>query len=244
MKQPVGILGSWTYLTLNTERLPNPDLFHRSDSERANRNRLGKANHLAKLVGRPPRSSEVSPLRSLGSPNRSAELMEVLPDMFSSLVLASYWRRGEKSGQPAATRSFDFVDAHRSTSVLLSRPKNMSEEMAFAFANFCRASLDSDTAAGTSAFLLLGSLGRKERRIPRLNIQHSDLNKPGAVAVAAPLPLSDRLNAGDGDLLFRLLLLQCPGGGEGGGPSLRVPPGAESVSHCERVVLVSANSRV
>lgn len=52
------------------------------------------------------------------------------------------------------------MDLHRSTSVLLSRPKNMSEEMAFALANFCLASLDSDTAAGTSAFLLLGSLGR------------------------------------------------------------------------------------
>lgn len=29
------------------------------------------------------------------SPNRSAELMEVLPDRFSSLVLASYWQRKE-----------------------------------------------------------------------------------------------------------------------------------------------------
>lgn len=49
-----------------------------------------------------------------------------------------------------------------STSALLSRPKNMSEEMALAFANFCLASLDSDTATGISAFLLLGSLGRKK----------------------------------------------------------------------------------
>lgn len=30
------------------------------------------------------------PLWSAPSPNRSAELMEVLPDRFSSLVLASY----------------------------------------------------------------------------------------------------------------------------------------------------------
>lgn len=44
------------------------------------------------------------------------------------------------------------------TSALVSRPKNMSEEIAFAFANFCLASLDSDTGADTSAFLLLGSL--------------------------------------------------------------------------------------
>ena len=44
------------------------------------------------------------------------------------------------------------------TSAVLSRPKNMSEEMALALANFCRASLDSATGADTSAFLLLGSL--------------------------------------------------------------------------------------
>lgn len=79
------------------------------------------------------------------------------------------------------------------------------------------------------------------RWIPRLNVLQSVQNKRGA---AAPLPLSNWLNAGDGDLLFRLLLLQSPGGGEGGGPSLRVPPGPESISHRERVVLVSANSHV
>lgn len=43
------------------------------------------------------------------------------------------------------------------TSALLSRPKNISEEMALALENFCLASLDSE--AGASAFLLLGSLG-------------------------------------------------------------------------------------
>lgn len=32
----------------------------------------------------------VLPFWSVPSPNRSAELMEVLPDMFSSLVFASY----------------------------------------------------------------------------------------------------------------------------------------------------------
>lgn len=86
--------------------------------------------------------------------------MEVLPVMLSSLVLASYWQevRNQVSvGQGAASTLQMYV---QSTSALLSRPKNMSEEMAFAFANFCLASLDSDTATGTSAFLLLGSLGQ------------------------------------------------------------------------------------
>lgn len=36
----------------------------------------------------------VLPLRSLPSPNRSAELMEVFPDRLSSLVFASYWEEG------------------------------------------------------------------------------------------------------------------------------------------------------
>lgn len=53
------------------------------------------------------------------------------------------------------------------TSALLSRPKNMSEEIALAFANFCLASLDSDTGADTSAFLLLGSLRIRESDVIR-----------------------------------------------------------------------------
>lgn len=40
----------------------------------------------------------------------------------------------------------------------------MSEEMAFALANFCRASLDSDTGDEASAFLLLGSLEGKKKK--------------------------------------------------------------------------------
>lgn len=40
-------------------------------------------------------TSAFLPLWSVPSPNRSAELMEVLPDRFSSLVLASYWQRKE-----------------------------------------------------------------------------------------------------------------------------------------------------
>lgn len=40
----------------------------------------------------------------------------------------------------------------------------MSEEMALALANFCLASLDSETGADTSAFLLLGSLNVPKKR--------------------------------------------------------------------------------
>lgn len=44
------------------------------------------------------------------------------------------------------------------TSGLLSRPKNMSDEIALALANFCRASLDSVTGTDTSGFRRLGNL--------------------------------------------------------------------------------------
>lgn len=86
--------------------------------------------------------------------------MEVLPVMLSSLVLASYWREERNQVRRGREAASALQICVQSTSTLLSRPKNMSEEMALAFANFCRASLDSDTATGTSAFLLLGSLGQ------------------------------------------------------------------------------------
>lgn len=100
----------------------------------------------------------VLPLRSLPSPNRSAELMEVFPDRLSSLVFASYWETRTNCHQHLAGHQTSRFRPVCLTSALLSRPKNMSEEMAFAFANFCRASLDSETGDVTSAFLLLGSL--------------------------------------------------------------------------------------
>lgn len=56
------------------------------------------------------------------------------------------------------------------------------------------------------------------------------------------VPLSDRLDAGNGDLLFGLLLVQRPGGTEGARASIRVPTGPKTVSHCKRVVLVSART--
>lgn len=64
-------------------------------------------------------------------------------------VQAAEWNRSEEPGQ---------TQPGRLTSALLSRPKNMSEEMALALANLSLASLDSDMAEDASAFLLLGSL--------------------------------------------------------------------------------------
>lgn len=58
------------------------------------------------------------------------------------------------------------------TSALLSRPKNISEEMALALANFCRASLDSATGSEASGFLLLGNL--KTHHHKPLNILQKD----------------------------------------------------------------------
>lgn len=64
-----------------------------------------------------------------------------------------------RAEQCYSSNGFAWVAAEEAlTSALLSRPKNMSEEIAFALANFCLASLDSDTGADASAFRLLGTL--------------------------------------------------------------------------------------
>lgn len=126
------------------------------------------------------------------------------------------------------------------TSALLSRPKNISEEMALALANFCLASLDSETGAGTSAFLLLGSLNLsakiKIKTGPRSVVQTEGLCE-------AAVPFSNWLNTGDGDLLFGLLFLQGPGGSERGCSSISVPPRSKTVSYRERVVFISKTQK-
>lgn len=109
----------------------------------------------------------------------------------------------------------------------------MSEEMALALANFCLASLDSDPANDASAFLRLGSLNpegeaaSEPEPIRRVGLREDER-----------IPLSDWLDAGDGEFLLGLVLLQSPGGGERGGAAVGVPPRPEAVSHRERVVLV------
>lgn len=171
--------------------------------------------------------------------------MEVLPDMFSSLVLASYW---QEEGNRVSVW-----------------PETQHRLCGCALKHLCAALPTEEHVGGNGLRVCkllpglagLGHGGRHlrfssagesgtERRETDSSSEHP-VKRPEQTRSgggAAPLPLSDRLNAGDGDLLLRLLLLQSPGGGEGGGPSLRVPPGPESVSHCERVVLVSANGRV
>lgn len=148
------------------------------------------------------------------------------------LVLERPTEAGERrpgGGAPAPER--------RLTSPLLSRPKNMSEEMALALANFCRASLDSETAAAASAFLLLGSLGA-DRPVMLLTGWRVCSARGAWPSPTNDIPLSDWLNTGDGHVLFRLLLLQGPRGGEGGAPSFGVPPGPKTVPDREGVVLV------